>query len=58
MLVFSEYPDKRHEINLLQRSFPKKRLVHSGKKRQRKKKSLQRYRALSDNYMENKMFVS
>ena len=32
--------------------------MQSSKKRQRKKKSLQRYRALSDNCMENKVFVS
>ena len=32
--------------------------MRSSKKRQRKKKSLQRYRALSDNCMENKVFVS
>ena len=32
--------------------------MQSSKKRQRKKKSLQRYRALSDNRMENKVFVS
>ena len=30
--------------------------MQSSKKRQRKKKSLQRYRALSDNCMENKVF--
>ena len=35
-----------------------KGLVQSSKKRQRKEKSLQRYRALSDNCMENKVFVS
>ena len=32
--------------------------MQSSKKRQRKKKSLQRSRALSDNRMENKVFVS
>ena len=32
--------------------------MQSSKKRERKKKSLQRYRALSDNCMENKVFVS
>ena len=32
--------------------------MQSSKKRQRKKKSLQRYRALSDNSTENKMFIS
>ena len=47
-----------HEINLLCRSFSWKGLVQSSKKRQRKKKSLQHYGALSDNCMENKMFVS
>ena len=32
--------------------------MQSNKKRQRKKKSLHHYRALSDNSIENKMFVS
>ena len=32
--------------------------MQSSKKRQRKKKSLQRYRALSDNSIEKKMFIS
>ena len=31
--------------------------MQSSKKRQRKKKSLQRYRALSDNCMENKVLM-
>ena len=41
--------------NLLRHSFSLKGLVQSSKKSQRKKKSLQRYRAnaLRDNYMEN-----
>ena len=39
-------------------SFSYKGLVQSRKNAKEKKKSLQRYRELSDNCMENKMFVS
>ena len=47
----------RHEINLLWLFF-RRRFWCKAAKLPKKKKSLQRYRALSDNYMENKMFVS
>ena len=47
-----------HEINLLQCSVSQKGLLESSKRRQWKKTSLQCYRALSDNCMKNKMFVS
>ena len=46
-----------HEINLLWLFF-RRRFWCKAAKLPKKKKSLQRYRALSDNYMENKMFIS